>query len=49
MTSVRQGPPGALPTELSLGPVGASVWCVGRAPGDSKGRPGLRTWLLVYL
>ena len=41
--------PGALPTEFSLGPVGASVWRVGSAPGDSKGRPGLRTWLLVHL
>ena len=34
---------------FSLGPVWASVWRVGSAPGDSKGRPGLRTWLLVYL
>ena len=41
--------PGALPTEFSLRPVGASVWRVGSAPGDSKGRPGLRTWLLVHL
>lgn len=41
--------PSALPTEFSLGPVGASVWCAGSAPGDSKGRPGLRTWLLVHL
>ena len=40
---------GALPTEFSLRPVGASVWRVGSAPGDSKGRPGLRTWLLVHL
>ena len=28
--------PGALLTEFSLGPVRASVWCVGSAPGDSK-------------
>ena len=41
--------PGALPTEFSLGPVGASLWCVGSAPGNSKGRPGLRTRLLVHL
>ena len=40
--------PGALPTEFSLRPVGASVWRVGSDPGDSKGRPGLRTWLLVH-
>ena len=41
--------PGAFPRDFSLGPVGASVWCVGSTPGDSKGRPGLRTWLLVHL
>ena len=35
--------------EFCLGPVGASVWCVGSSPRDSKGRPGLRTWLLVHL
>ena len=38
-----------LPTKFCLGPVGASVWCVGSSPRDSKGRPGLRTWLLVHL
>ena len=31
-----------LPTEFCLGPVGASVWCVGSAPGDSKERPGFK-------
>ena len=31
-----------LPTKFCLGPVGASVWCVGSAPGDSKERPGFK-------
>ena len=39
----------ALPTDFYVGPLGASLWCVGSAPGDCKGRPWLRTWLLVHL
>ena len=31
---------GALPTEFYVGPLGASLWCVGSAPGDCKGGPG---------
>ena len=47
VTSVRTWPPQRPPHRG--GPVGASLWCVGSAPGDSKGRPGLRTRLLVHL
>ena len=35
--------------QFYVGPVGASLWCLGSAPGHSKQRPGFSKCLLIHL